>query len=115
LQDLKSHADLEFFKEMIEIYLNEITKNIELIRNAIFQNNSEHLRFYIHKLKGSSLTLGIESVLEYFKTLENMAIDKNITEESIVMFKKVSAQFEKIIEDIVLLKNKYANVTFSDI
>ncbi len=115
LQDLKSQADLEFFKEMLEIYLTEIPKNIELIRNAIFQNNSEHLRFYIHKLKGSSLTLGIESVLEYFKTLENMAIDKNITEESIVMFKKVSAQFEKIIEDIVLLKNKYSNVTFSDI
>ncbi|MFZ2865146.1 MAG: Hpt domain-containing protein, partial [Ignavibacteriaceae bacterium] len=115
LQDLKSQADLEFFKEMLDIYINEIPKNIELIRNAIFQNNAEHLRFYVHKLKGSSLTLGIESVLEYFKLLENMALDNNITEESIVLFKKVSAQFEKIIEDIVLLKNKYANVSFPDI
>jgi len=115
LQDLKSQADLEFFKEMLDIYINEIPKNIELIRNAIFQNNSEHLRFYVHKLKGSSLTLGIESVLEYFKSLENMALENNITEESIVLFKKVSAQFEKIIEDIVLLKSKYANVSFPDI
>lgn len=115
LQDLKSQADLEFFKEMLDIYLNEIPKNIELIRNAIFQNNSEHLRFYVHKLKGSSLTLGVESVLEYFKLLENMALDNNINEESIVLFKKVSSQFEKIIEDIVLLKNKYANVSFTDI
>lgn len=115
LQDLKSQADLEFFKEMLDIYINEIPKNIELIRNAIFQNNAEHLRFYVHKLKGSSLTLGIESVLEYFKLLENMALDNNITEESIVLFKKVSAQFEKIIEDIVLLKNKYANVSLPDI
>lgn len=113
LQDLKSQADLEFFKEMLDIYLREIPKNIELIRNAIFQNNSDHLRFYVHKLKGSSLTLGIECVLENFRTLEDMALDNNITEESISLFKKVSSQFEMIIEEIVLLKNKYANITFS--
>lgn len=61
------------------------------------------------------MTLGVESILEYFKLLESMALDNNINEESIVLFKKVSAQFEMIIEDIVLLKNKYANVSFTDI
>lgn len=113
LQDLKTQADLEFFREMLEIYLREIPKNLELIRNAIFQNNPDHLRFYVHKLKGSSLTLGIECVLEQFRTLEDMALDNNITEESISLFKKVSSQFEIIIEEIVLLKNKYANITIS--
>lgn len=51
LQDLKTDADLEFFKEMLDIYIREIPKNIESIRNAIFQNNADHLRFYVHKLK----------------------------------------------------------------
>ena len=113
LQDLKTDADLEFFKEMLDIYIREIPKNIESIRNAIFQNNADHLRFFVHKLKGSSLTLGIECVLDNFKILEDMALDNNINEESLRMFKKVSEQFESILEEIVLLKNKYSNIKFS--
>jgi CheY-like chemotaxis protein len=113
LQDLKTDADLAFFKEMLDIYTREIPKNIEAIRNAIFQNNADHLRFYVHKLKGSSLTLGIECVLDNFKTLEEMALENNISEESLRVFKKVAEQFEMILEEIVLLKNKYSGIKFS--
>ncbi len=98
---------------MLDIYIREIPKNIESIRNAIFQNNTDHLRFYVHKLKGSSLTLGIECVLDNFKILEDMALDNNISEESLRIFKKVSEQFETILEEIVLLKNKYSSIKFS--
>jgi PAS domain S-box-containing protein len=113
LQDLKTDSDLEFFKEMLDIYIREIPKNIEAIRNSIFQNNADHLRFYVHKLKGSCLTLGIECVLDNFKILEDMALDNNINEESLRIFKKVSEQFESILEEIVLLKNKYSGIKFS--
>jgi CheY-like chemotaxis protein/HPt (histidine-containing phosphotransfer) domain-containing protein len=113
LQDLKNDTDLAFFKEMLDIYTREIPKNIEAIRNSIFQNNADHLRFYVHKLKGSSLTLGIECVLDNFKILEEMALDNNISEESLRVFKKVSEQFELILEEIVLLKNKYSDIKFS--
>jgi PAS domain S-box-containing protein len=113
LQDLRSDTDLKFFKEMLDIYIKEIPKNIDSIRNSIFQNNSDHLRFYVHKLKGSSLTLGIECVLENFKILEGMALDNCINEDSLRIFKKVSAQFEMILEEIVLLKKKYSGIKFS--
>lgn len=113
LQDLKSEADLNFFKEMLDIYIREIPKNIDAIRNAIFQNNHDHLRFYVHKLKGSSLTLGIESVLENLRILEDMALDNNINEESLRVFKSVSEKFDSILEEIVLLKNKYSGIKFS--
>ena len=113
LNDLKSQADLVFFREMLDIYLMEIPKNIEFIRDAIFQNNPDHLRFYVHKLKGSSLTLGVECVLNELKILEDMALDNNISEESLREFKNVSDQFEMILEEIVLLKNKYSTINFS--
>lgn len=113
LQDLKSESDLNFFKEMLDIYLREIPKNINSIRNSIFQNNHDHLRFYVHKLKGSSLTLGIESVLESFRILEDMALDNNISEESLRVFKTVSERFDTILEEIILLKNKYSGMKFS--
>ncbi len=43
-----------------------------------------------------------------------MALDNNITEESLRIFKKVSEQFEMILEEILLLKNKYSNYKLSD-
>ncbi len=113
LQDLKSDADLKFFKEMLDIYIKDIPKNIEFIRNSIFQNNTDHLRFYVHKLKGSSLTLGIECVLEDFKILEDMALDNSINEESLRIFKRIAEQFEIIMEEIVLLRNKYSDSKIS--
>jgi PAS domain S-box-containing protein len=109
LQDIKTEADLEFFKEMLDIYVKEIPKNIGFIRDAIFQNNPDHLRFYVHKLKGSSLTLGIESVLGSLRILEDMALENQISEESLKEFKKISEQYDIILEEIVLLKNKYSN------
>ena len=42
-----------------------------------------------------------------------MALDNNINEESLRMFKKVSEQFEMILEEIALLKNKYSGIKFS--
>jgi len=71
------------------------------------------LRFYVHKLKGSSLTLGVECVLDEIKVLEGMALDNNINETSLQEFKKISEQFEMILEEIVLLKNKYSSISFS--
>ncbi len=110
LQDIKTQADLDFFKEMIDVYIREIPKNIEFIRNSIFQNNHDHLRFYVHKLKGSTLTLGIESVIGSLKILEDMALENQINEDSLKEFKKISEQFDLILEEIVLLKNKYSNI-----
>ena len=110
LEDIQTEADIEFFKEMIDIYLKEIPKNINFIREAIFQNNADHLRFYVHKLKGSSLTLGIESVLGSLRILEDMALENQITDDSLKEFKKISGQFDMILEEIVLLKNKFSNI-----
>lgn len=67
----------------------------------------------MHKLKGSSLTLGIETVLENFRVLEDMALDNNINEESLRVFKSVAEKFEMILEEIILLKNKYSGMKFS--
>lgn len=110
LQDIKTEADLDFFREMLDIYIKEIPKNIGFIRDAIFQNNSDHLRFYVHKLKGSSLTLGIDEVMEGLKILESMALENQISEDSLKVFKKLSEKFDMILEEILLLKNKYTNL-----
>jgi HPt (histidine-containing phosphotransfer) domain-containing protein len=112
LQDMRTEADLDFFKEMLDIYIKEIPKNLALIREAIFQNNSDHLRFYVHKIKGSALTLGIETVLVNLRILEDMALENQISEDTLKEFKKTSEQFDMILEELALLKNKYANISF---
>ena len=42
-----------------------------------------------------------------------MALENNISEESLRVFKKIAEQFEMILEEIVLLKNKYSGIKFS--
>ena len=42
-----------------------------------------------------------------------MALNNNISEESLRIFKRVSEQFEMILEEIVFLKNKYSDVKLS--
>jgi hypothetical protein len=44
--------------------------------------------------------------------LEDMALENSISDESLKEFKLVSAKFEMILEEIVLLKNKYSRISF---
>ncbi|WP_304129753.1 ATP-binding protein [Ignavibacterium album] len=111
LNEITGENDLEFFREMLEVYMKEIPKNIENIRESILSNNPEQLKFFLHKLKGTFLTLGIDNLMDYFKLLNQAATEKNITEETFKIFADFSNKTEKILEEISILKEKYQHLT----
>ncbi|MCX8104900.1 MAG: ATP-binding protein [Ignavibacterium album] len=110
LNEVTSENDLEFFREMLEVYLKEIPKNTEKIKEAILSNNPEQLKFYLHKLKGTFLTLGIDNLLDYFKLLNQAAVENKISEETFNTFADFSVKTEKILEEILILKEKYQHI-----
>jgi CheY-like chemotaxis protein/nitrogen-specific signal transduction histidine kinase len=110
LNEVTSENDLEFFREMLEVYLKEIPKNTEKIKEAILSNNPEQLKFYLHKLKGTFLTLGIDNLLDYFKLLNQAAVENKINEETFNTFADFSVKTEKILEEILILKEKYQHI-----
>jgi PAS domain S-box-containing protein len=111
LNEITSENDLVFFREMLDVYLIEIPKNLEHIKEAILSNNAEQLKFYLHKLKGTYLTLGIENLIEYFKILSDAAVQNKINEETFKTFADFSNKSEKILEEISILKEKYQHIS----
>lgn len=113
LNEITSENDLEFFREMLDVYLKEIPKNLEKIKESILAKDAEHLKFYLHKLKGTYLTLGISDLIDYFKVLSDVAIANNITEDTYTTFTDFATKSEKILEEISILKDKYKHISFS--
>ncbi len=113
LNEINSENDLVFFREMLDVYLKEIPKNLESIKEAVLAKDAEHLKFYLHKLKGTYLTLGINDLIDYFKILSTDAAENNITDETIKTFSDFFNKSEKILEEISILKEKYQHISFA--
>ncbi len=112
LNDIQNQEDLEFFIDLIDIYLKDLPVIIDEITVAVENDNFEKLKFYTHKLKGSTLTLGIESISEYCYDLEKASDEELIDEYIISQTRVLRSYIRKIISELKLLKEKYLNYKF---
>ncbi len=110
LNDIKSNDDFRFFIEMIDVYINDIPRIIEKIKQAASQRNFDNLRFYVHKLKGSTLTLGVTATSNVCIELENATVKNRMNNETMFLINKLIEQVYIITEELILLKNKYLNI-----
>jgi len=112
LNDIQNQEDLEFFIDLLDIYLKDLPVIVDEISVAVENDNFDKLKFYTHKLKGSTLTLGIESISEYCYDLEKAADEKMIDEYIISQTRVLRSYIRKIISELKLLKKKYLDFKF---
>ena len=112
LNDIQNQEDLEFFIDLLDIYLKDLPVIIDEITVAVENDNFEKLKFYTHKLKGSTLTLGIESISEYCYELEKASDEELIDEYIISQTRVLRSYMRKIISELKLLKEKYLKYKF---
>lgn len=110
LHDIKSNADIQFFIEMMDVYINDMPRTVEKIKQAASDKNFDHLRFYVHKLKGSALTLGITKTSEACYKLEEAALENKVNEQTVYLINELMDQINTVTEELILLKNKYINI-----
>lgn len=106
LSDLQNEEDLLFFFELIDIYTSESPKMLDKIKEALEKSDCKQLAFYAHKLKGSSVTLGVEGVFQLTKQLEELGKAENwegVSELVTSLFEL----FDEAVKELDLLKNKY--------
>lgn len=108
LEELQEEDDLLFFIELIDIYLNETPQNIQKVFDAVSRKDLSALSFYAHKLKGASVSLGIEEVNKIAEELENLGKSETI-EDAEELCIKLSKIFESASEDLKLIRAKYKN------
>ena len=80
------------------------------IESAINNVEYERLKFLTHKLKGSALTLGVESIADYCINLENAA-EKRVLDVGVVeLNSKLKEHLNKVVEELIVLREKYYNL-----
>jgi PAS domain S-box-containing protein len=112
IKEVKTSADINFLVDLFEIYIRDLPILVKTIDDAIKNNNFASLIFYTHKLKGSALTLGVESIANFCVELENAAANKNIDNKVQNLNSNLYEHVNKVVEELKKLKEKYKNIKF---
>ena len=110
INDIQTVQDVQFFIELLDIYILDMPKVIGKIKTAVDENDYDKLRFFAHKLKGNSLTLGIEDFAKICSLLEKAGKESKIEENTVQLCDKLVHDFEKIIKELEIIKTKYSKM-----
>ena len=105
---IETPDDVIFLLELLDIYIQDLPKVISNINSAVDNKDSVKLQFWAHRLKGSSLTLGIDLITSISVTLEEAAKLNRFDDETIRMSTELIHNFEVIIGELEILKEKYS-------
>lgn len=107
LQDIQSNEDAVFLIELIDVFISELPRTIQSIRQAIDNEDEKELLFNAHKLKGSSLTLGMNQVSDISIKLENAAKAGIFNEDVQKLAKDLSQKIEIVRKELEIIRQKY--------
>jgi CheY-like chemotaxis protein len=107
LQEIESSDDAVFLIDLLDVYIAELPKTIGNITTAIEYEDSKGLLFSSHKLKGSSLTLGMDSISEISIKLENAAKAKIFNQDVKRLGKDLSDKVEIVAKELEIIREKY--------
>jgi PAS domain S-box-containing protein len=110
INDIQTPDDVVFLLELLDIYIKDLPKVISNINSAVEKKDAAKLQFWSHRLKGSSLTLGIDLIFTISATLEESAKLNRFDDETTRLSGELIHNFEIIIKDLEILKEKYSNI-----
>ena len=108
LNDIQDEQDLNFYIELLDIYIADLPVMIRNIKTAVKEKNSKMLQLNAHKLKGSSVTLGIDLITNLSHDLEAAGRAKRFDEATEKMSKDLLEKFETIIKELEIIREKYS-------
>jgi PAS domain S-box-containing protein len=110
IHDIQTPNDVAFLLELLDIYLQDLPKVISNINSAVDKKDALKLQFWSHRLKGSSVTLGIDLISDISVTLEEAAKLNRFDDETTQLSNELIHNFEIIIRELEILKEKYSNI-----
>jgi PAS domain S-box-containing protein len=110
INDIQTAQDVKFFIELLDIYISDLPKIVEKIETAVEKKDFHKLRFFAHKLKGNSLTLGIDNFVQLCDILEKAGKESKMNKATVECCKKLVNNFENVVDEIKLIKVKYSQM-----
>jgi PAS domain S-box-containing protein len=108
LNDINTKEDLVFFIELLDVYLKDLPEILDEIKMGIEIRDFKKLKFFTHKLRGSILTLSLDAIERNCFDLETAAGEGYLNEELIEKSHELREYIGKVLEELVVLKAKYA-------
>lgn len=71
-------GDVEFLRELVEVYLDDASKKVHELHQAIERSDSHQLGRTAHQLKGSSANMGAVHVSQIAKEIELLGKANNV-------------------------------------
>jgi CheY-like chemotaxis protein len=112
ISEVRTSADIKFLIELFEIYIRDLPVLVTEIDGAVKNNDFANLKFYTHKLKGSALTLGLESIANFCLELETAAANKTLDDQVQELNVKLHEHISKVVEELKKLREKYININY---
>jgi len=80
-QEIIGRYDDQLLEDALKIYLEDGKATMEKLVNQFHENNSTEVKFWAHKLKGSSAMIGATSVADLSSFIEEKAKNNDLSFE----------------------------------
>jgi HPt (histidine-containing phosphotransfer) domain-containing protein len=95
-------GDADLLKEVLQIFIDDVPRKINGLRNALDSADADAIRFEAHSLKGSSANIGAELIRELAFKIEQAGKEHQIG--------TAVELFEKLESELTRLKTRIATV-----
>jgi HPt (histidine-containing phosphotransfer) domain-containing protein len=108
LHEISTDEDINFLVELLDTYENDLPGMVNEIRDALENGDSSQVQFLAHKLKGSSITIGIEFIADLSKRIElSVKTNGSIVNETKKLVEELIQTCEDVTKELDQIKSKY--------
>ncbi|MBK8001182.1 MAG: response regulator [Verrucomicrobia bacterium] len=88
-------GSLENYNELVALYIKQTTEQLDQIRTAISERNSERMSRLAHSCAGASATCGMAAIVPLLRQVEYLGHDEKIDEASGIL-PSIDLEFERL-------------------
>jgi len=110
LHDIQTDEDVSFLKELIDTYINDLPLAAQELASYVEKEDCKMIKFVAHKLKGGSITVGVDAMTDLTKKIEESVKGNKVTEETRLLTFNLLEYCEPIVEELKYLKERYIQV-----
>ncbi len=110
LHDIQTDEDVNFLKELIDTYINDLPSAAQELASYVEKEDCKMIKFVAHKLKGGSVTVGIDVMTDLTRKIEESVNGNKVTEETRLLTVNLLEYCEPIVEELKYLKERYIQV-----
>jgi PAS domain S-box-containing protein len=108
LHEISTEEDANFLIELLDAYENDLPGIIDELKAAVEDGSTGQVQFLAHKLKGSSISIGVDFIADLSKRIElSVKTNNRIVDETKKLVEELIQRCEDVIKELNQIKIKY--------